>query len=276
MSSTLLLQLSDTHIREPGLLAYGRINTASYLIQTIDAIKRLQQRPDAVVITGDLTDFGRASEYEHLRKLLEPLALPIYLLPGNHDDREEMRACFPEYGYLGTNGFIQYSVPIGRLQLIALDTVVFQASYGMLCPERLEWLSCELETHSNKPVVIAMHHPPFSTLIGHMDHIGLQSGGIELEALLSNHPNIERVICGHLHRPIQVRFGSTLAVTVPSCAHQVCLDLSPQATSAWIFEPPGFGIHVLPSQGRMVSHTAYSASFEGPYPFHEADGQLID
>ncbi len=276
MSSTLLLQLSDTHIREPGRLAYGRIDTSPYLRQAVEAIKRLPQRPDAVVITGDLTDFGRASEYEHLRELLEPLTMPIYLLPGNHDDREQMRTSFPEYGYLGTGGFIQYSVPIGRLQLITLDTVVPQASSGMLCPDRLEWLSCELEKHSDKPVVVAMHHPPFSTLIGHMDDIGLRSGASELEALLSNYQNVERVICGHLHRPIQVRFGATLAVTVPSPAHQVCLDLSPQAASAWMFEPPGFGIHALPPQGRMVSHTAYSASFEGPYPFHEADGQLID
>jgi hypothetical protein len=65
-------------------------------------------------------------------------------------------------------------------------------------------------------------------------------------------------------------------VTVPSPAHQVCLDLSPKAASAWMFEPPGFGIHALPPHGRMVSHTAYSERFEGPYPFHEADGQLID
>ena len=67
-----------------------------------------------------------------------------------------------------------------------------------------------------------------------------------------------------------------MAVTVPSVAHQVCLDLSPQAASAWNLEPPGFGIHTLPAGGRMVSHTAYCEQFDGPYPFHESSGQLID
>jgi hypothetical protein len=59
-------------------------------------------------------------------------------------------------------------------------------------------------------------------------------------------------------------------------AHQVCLDLSPNASSAWNLEPPGFGIHALSEGGRMVSHTAYSDIYDGPYPFHDANGGLID
>lgn len=275
-STTFLVQLSDTHIREPGRLAYGRLDTAPYLREAVASIARLPQAPDAVVITGDLTDFGRPAEYDHLRSLLAPLAMPVYLMPGNHDDRDQLRASFPEHSYLGTQGFVQYSVPIGGLQLIALDTVVPGASEGTLCSERLAWLAAELERFRHRPVVVAMHHPPFQTLIGHMDEMGLLSGAAELEALLARHPNVERVICGHLHRAIQVRFGATLAATVPSPAHQVCLDLSPQAESAWVLEPPGFGIHALPPGGRLVSHTAYSGSFDGPYPFFEADGALID
>jgi len=276
MPYTFLVQLSDTHIREPERLAYGRLDTAPYLKQAVLAIGRLSQKPDAVVITGDLTDFGRAAEYEHLRTLIKPLDMPVYLLPGNHDDRQQMRSSFPEHAYLGAKGFVQYSVPIGDMQLITLDTVVPLASEGSLCEERLNWLAIELEKYSHRPVVLAMHHPPFKTLIGHMDEIGLLNGAEELETLLKRFPNVERVICGHLHRAIQVSFGGTLAVTVPSPAHQVCLDLSPQAASAWVLEPPAFGIHTLPQGGRMVSHTAYCAAFDGPYPFHEASGQLID
>ena len=276
MTHTFLVQLSDTHIREPGRLAYGRLDTAPFLSQAVQAIGRLPQKPDAVVITGDLTDFGRAAEYEHLRTLLQPLNMPVYLLPGNHDDRQQMRSSFADHTYLGEQGFVQYSVSIGNLQLITLDTVGPMASEGSLCAERLSWLAVELEKHSHRPVVVAMHHPPFKTLIGHMDDIGLMSGAPELEKLLARYPNVERVICGHLHRAIQVNFGPSMAVTVPSAAHQVCLDISPQAASAWNLEPPGFGIHTLPTGGRMVSHTAYSGAFEGPYPFHEANGQLID
>ena len=204
--TTLLLQLSDPHIREPDRLAYGRIETADYLRRAIATIAKLPQQPDAVVITGDLTDFGRAAEYDHLRELLVPLAMPVYLMPGNHDDRNQLRKSFSEHGYLGSSGFVQYSVAIGsgagQLQLIALDTVAPGASEGCLCAERLNWLSSQLDACQGRPVVIALHHPPFQTLIGHMDAIGLLTGAAELETLVARHPNVERVLSGHIHRSI--------------------------------------------------------------------------
>ena len=273
--TTLLLQLSDLHIRAPGQLAYGRIETAPYLTRAIQSILKLPQQPDAVVITGDLTDFGRAAEYAHLRALLAALKMPVYLMPGNHDDRHQLRLGFADHTYLGDNGFVQYSVAVGAMQLIALDTVVPRQSSGSLCAERLQWLAAQLDQQRHRPVVIAMHHPPFDTLIGHMDAIGLLQGSAALEALVAQHPNVERVICGHLHRAIQVRFGGTIAATVPSPAHQVCLDLAPDAASAWTLEPPGFGLHALAPGGRLVSHTVASGDHDGPYPFHD-DGGLID
>ena len=273
--TTFLLQLSDLHIREPGKLAYGRIETAPYLRRAIDIILRLPQQPHAVVITGDLTDFGREAEYEHLRELLIPLHMPVYLMPGNHDDRDQMRRTFTNHTYLGEDGFVQFSVAVGNLQLIAIDTVNTGASAGLICKERLAWLTRELVLYANMPVIVAMHHPPFQTLIGHMDDIGLLEGAQELEALISRHPNVERIICGHLHRAIQVRFGGTMAATVPSPAHQVCLDLATDAASMWTLEPPGFALHALPANGRLVSHTVASGIYDGPFPFHEGD-HLID
>ncbi|MBA3477652.1 MAG: phosphodiesterase [Lautropia sp.] len=274
MTATVIAQLTDLHIREPGRLAYGRIDSSEYLRRAVRSILDLKQRPDAVVITGDLTDFGRAAEYEHLSLLLDPLQMPIYLLPGNHDDREQMRKSFAHHSYLGTSGLIQYSVRIGGLRLISLDTSVQAQSYGLLCQQQLSWLADMLDAHAGEPVIVAMHHPPFQTLIGHMDDIGLLKGSDALECLLARYANVERVICGHVHRAIDVRFGGTIASTSPAPAHQVCLDLAPDAASAWILEPPGFRLHACAGT-RVVTHLAYIGKFDGPYPFH-ADGALID
>ena len=273
--NTLLLQLSDLHIREPGKLAYGRLDTAPYLQRAVKSVLHLPQQPDAVVITGDMTDFGRAAEYDHLRELLAPLTMPVYLMPGNHDARDQMRRSFADHTYLGQSGFVQFSVAVGDMQLIALDTVDAGSSAGLLCSDRLAWLAQQLKNHAHQPVVIAMHHPPFQTLIGHMDAIGLLEGAAELEALVAQYPNVERIICGHLHRSIQVRFGGTIAATVPSPAHQVRLDLAPEAESLWTLEPPGFALHVLPTGGRLVSHTVASGADGAAFPFHD-HGQLID
>lgn len=279
MTTTFLVQLTDLHIREPGRLAYGRIDTGPYLRRAVAAVLALRQRPDAVVITGDLSDFGRAAEYAHLAELLAPLdrqGMPVYLLPGNHDERDALRRAFPAHAYLGAEGgFVQYSVKVGGLRLIALDTSTPGKPHGELCAERLAWLETELEKAGDEPVVIALHHPPFATLIGHMDEIGLRKGGPELEALVRRFPHVERLICGHLHRAIEVRFGGTIACTTPAPAHQVVLDLSPAAPSQWLLEPPAFRVLAMPDEGPLVSHLAPIGPFEGPYPFHDESG-LID
>lgn len=271
----LLIQLSDPHIKTPGSLAYGRVDTAACLARAVAAVQRLPQPPAAVVVTGDLTDFGRADEYRHLRALLSPLGCPIYLLPGNHDDRQGLRQAFPEQAWLqGPGEFLQYAIDLGELRLVVADTVVPGAAHGEMCSRRLDQLDALLGAGRRDRTVLALHHPPFRTYIGHMDDIGLQ-GAEALAEIVSRHPQVERVICGHLHRSIQVRWAGTVALTAPSTAHQVCLDLAPDAASAFVLEPPGFLVHAWSDDGPLVSHLAAIGDHPGPYPFH-ADGELID
>lgn len=270
------VQITDPHIRAPGQLAYGRIDTSPYLRTTIDSILALRQQPSGVLITGDLVDFGRVEEYEYLRELLAPLTMPVYLMPGNHDDRQNLRHVFRDHTYLGDDGFIQYRCRLGPVHVLALDTVKPECSDGMLCAQRLAWLEKELAELAGEPVVVAMHHPPFRTLIGHMDEIGLTEGSAELDALLRRHSNVERVLCGHLHRAIEVRYGGTVAATCPAPAHQVTLNLDPEASSDWMLEPPAFRVHGWDAASqRLVTHLAPAGRFDGPFPFH-AEGKLID
>ena len=111
-----------------------------------------------------------------------------------------------------------------------------------------------------------MHHPPFATLIGHMDGMGLEDPAA-LEDVIDRNPQVERVLCGHLHRPIQARFGGTIASTCPSPAHQVALDLTAEAPARFKMEPPAFQLHAWRADTGVVTHTAYIGEFPGPYPF---------
>ena len=273
----LLIQLSDTHIRMPGQLAYRRVDTSAFLAQAVAAVRRLPQPADAVIVTGDLADFGRAAEYAQLRSLLAPLACPYYLMPGNHDDGAELRRAFPDHAYLqqGDGSRIHYAVDLGGLRLLALDTTVPMAAYGELDDAQLAWLDAELAAVPATPTIVALHHPPFATRIGHMDDIGLVAGADALAAVISRHRQVERMISGHLHRSIQARWAGTIALTAPSTAHQVALDLAVDAESAFMMEPPGFLIHAWAPAAPLVTHLVYSGEFDGPYPFHE-DGGLID
>ena len=229
------------------------------------------------MLTGDLTDFGPGCRIRapggHARAPVNA-AVPIA--------RQPRRACaaeasFQSHTYLGDGEFVQYGVSLGELglRLPALDTVEPGAPHGRLCTKRLKWLADSLDRHRGESVVIAMHHPPFETLIGHMDRIGLLEGADALAEILKGHPTVEGVICGHLHRPLDSPVGGAVASTAPSPAHQVCLDLKPDAKSAWILEPPGFHLHARNGPGRMVTHVAAVGRFDGPHPFHDG-GTLID
>lgn len=270
----LLAQISDLHIKPQRRLAYGVVDTATLLERCVAAILRLPQRPDAVIATGDLVDLGRPDEYGLLREILTPLApIPLYLMPGNHDERAALRAAFPDHGYLRQwEPFVQYAIDDHPLRLVALDTVIPGQGGGELCAARLAWLDRTLAA-SDRPTVVALHHPPFATGIGHMDRISLANAA-GLEQVLRRHPHVERVIAGHLHRPIACRFGGTVASVCPSPAHQVALDLSTEAPDHFVMEPPAFQLHVQTDSG-LVTHTAYIGAFDGPYPFRE-DGRLID
>lgn len=253
----LIAQLSDLHLVPAGARAYGTVDTGALLEETLVALRRLAPLPDCVLLTGDLVEAGDAASYAHLRAMLAPLPMPCYLLPGNHDDRAalctEFTADGQRHAAQSEDGFVQYVVEDFAVRLIMLDTSVPGASHGELCERRLAWLHAALAAQPARPTMIAMHHPPFATGLAEMDRIALRTGTAALEALLRAHPQVERVVCGHVHRPIMRRFGGTIACTCPSSAHQVAFDLHAKAPAAFVMEPPGFLLHLW-CDGALVTH----------------------
>lgn len=272
----LICQISDLHIKAGRRIAYGVVDTSTMLERCVASIRALDPQPDVIVATGDLVDRGRADEYHALAAMLAPLHQPLYLIPGNHDQRDQLRASFPDHGYLRQwEPFVQYAIDDWPVRIVALDTVIPQQGGGALCAERLAWLERTLALAPDQPTVIVMHHPPFRTGIGHMDAIGIAAPEAEaLAAIVARYPNVERVLCGHLHRAIEVRFGGTIASTCPSPAHLVALDLRPGAGDHFMMEPPGFQLHWWDG-ARIVTHLAYIGDYDGPYPFRDT-GELID
>jgi len=257
----LLCQISDPHIVPYGTLAYGRIDTPRFLERCVAKVLALPRLPDAVVATGDLTDHATAEEYGVLREVLAPVVarMPVYLAVGNHDDRDRLRAAFPEFGYLaGEDGFVQYAIDDYPVRLVVLDTLIPGAPGGELCPARLQWLDRTL-AQSDRPTIVAQHHPPLETGITIMDKMALRDPQAE-EAVIARHPQVERVICGHYHRNIQARFGGTIASVCPSAAHQLLLNLVPDADIRFTLEPSEFHLHLWTGQ-RIVTHTEVVEDF---------------
>jgi 3',5'-cyclic AMP phosphodiesterase CpdA len=262
----LIAQISDTHLKRQGELLYGRIDTAGYLERAVAHINALDPQPDIVIATGDLVDGGKAEEYANLKRVLAVIASPIYLIPGNHDARDALRAAFPEHSYLPASGFLHYTVEGLPVRLIALDTLVPGKPYGALCAKRLGWLESRL-AESDRPTLLFMHHPPFDCGIDAFNHMQLNEGGERLAELVRRHGNVERIVCGHVHRPIQVRWAGTMASIAPSTAHQVTLDLRPGAPLSMIMDPPGLALHQWRHGVGLITHVSYVGTGEGPRPF---------
>lgn len=267
----ILVQLTDPHVRRRGRPLHGNAETNMLTERALRAVRDMKHQPDAIVISGDLTDNGLEAEYAVLAEMLARLiSVPIYVIPGNHDRREVMKATLQHLpGVAEHSEFVQYAVDDLPVRLVMLDTVVPGAGHGRLCEARLEWLDATLSAKSQKPTIVVMHHPPFICGIRHMDRINLHNAD-EFTAVIARHPQVQRILCGHHHRPINAAVAHTIASIGPSVAHQIEFELGDDP-GMWNLEPPAFQVHVsLPEDGpasAIVSHTVYVESYAGPYPF---------
>jgi Icc protein len=261
----LLAQISDLHVRPQGETYKNAVDSNCMFADAVAHLNRLDPRSDLVLITGDLVDEGQQAEYDNLRALLAHLELPYLLMPGNHDDRELLVRSFPGHDYLPKNGPKHYVIDGHPVYIVAIDTTVPGEHHGLLDEPGVSWLGAALSGSRGAPTVVLMHHPPIACGIPYMDKYMCRQPE-RIEAVIARHANVERVLCGHVHRPIMQRWAGTLLCSCPSTATQIALQLRPDAKPQSYREPPACLLHWW-RDGAMVTHTSYIGRFEGPFPF---------
>src|SRR4051812_18987596 len=272
-----IAQISDLHIKPPGLLAYGRVDTAKALERCVAALNEFQPAPDFVVISGDLADTPTVEEYDYLKRLLAPLKLPFAGIPGNHDSRELMRAAFPSATYAHPSGPLDQKIEVGGLDLLLLDSGVHGKPHGMLEAATLNWLDATLTASPDRPALVFLHHPPFKAGIWHMDRQNLLNAG-ELAPIVQRHPRVQLIASGHIHRAALTMFAGVPTTICPAPNHAVDLDLAKLRVPSFKVEPPAFHLHSwFPGEGfgTVVTHQVPIGTFDGPHPFFGADGTLL-
>jgi 3',5'-cyclic-AMP phosphodiesterase len=272
-----IAQISDLHIKPPGALAYGRVDTAQALERCVAALNELVPAPDLVVISGDLADTPAVEEYEHLKRLLAPLKLPFAGIPGNRDSRDMMRAAFPDGAYAFSSGPLNQKVETGGLDLVLLDSSVAGKPHGELDTATLQWLDATLASRADRPALLFLHHPPFVAGIWHMDRQNLVNAG-ELAPIIERHPCVRLIATGHVHRAVLTVFAGVPATICPAPNHAVDLDLAHLREPSFKIEPPAFHLHCwFPDGGfgSVVTHQLPIGQFDGPHPFFGPDGKLL-
>jgi 3',5'-cyclic AMP phosphodiesterase CpdA len=241
LKGVIVAQISDMHVKRRGHFLHHMPHVAQPLRRVLAAIARLRPAPDCIVATGDLTESGTLDEYARLREILkEHAVIPVFLLPGNHDRLDALSTVFWDEAYLREPRHgVLFTVERQSWRLIALDSSKEERAGGYLSQYRLEWLRHRLNERRDTMTILAMHHPPFRTGIGRFDRQAFH-GREELARIVRMHPQIARIICGHIHQPRVSAWCGTVGMCAPSTAPT--LVLHPRAPGvAW--EPGGFLCH---------------------------------
>jgi Icc protein len=254
----LIAQITDLHCREAGKEPILGCDNNKNIALAIARVNDLSPRPDIVLATGDLTTAGRPEQYTTLAALIEPLEVPLYLIPGNHDERGQLLNAFAgKYGLVNDgHDYVRTVIDDGQLRLVSLDTTVAGHHHGEIPEDRTAWLDEVLCAAPDKPTLIFMHHPPFETGIWWMDQLGILDGLDRLATVLGRHRQVIRIIAGHLHRTIHSTFAGVPVTVAPTTCYSVDLNVHDEGTPMVTNEPSGMMLHYWQS-GTLVSHTLF-------------------
>ena len=251
----LIAQISDIHI------GFERGNPDEQNMQRLRAvlarIGASPNRPDALLLTGDLTERGDAKSYARLAAAVAECPCPVWPMVGNHDAREPLLSAFPHTP--SADGFVHYALEFGNVRLIVLDTLEPGRHGGAFCEARAAWLSAELAAHPERPTLIAMHHPPFESGIDWIDTDEDQPWIGRFAQAIAGHRQVVGIITGHLHRTIVTGWNGVALTVCPSTAPAVTLDFTPIDPQAPDGRPmiaeelPAYALHKWDGR-RLVTH----------------------
>lgn len=250
----LVLQISDPHIGADwgdGERGWGGWDPITGLRDVISEVRRLPDRPDAVLLTGDLSEHGAAAECATVREMVSAIGAPLLAIPGNHDDRAALRA---QFGLPGSGAEpVRYAAELGPLRLIALDTTIPGRAAGAVDADQLAWLNAELAAAPSQPTLLALHHPPIATGVAPWDEIGLAPADrAALGRVVEAHPQVRRLVAGHVHQTITGSLAGRPVLTVPSTYLQARLDFTAPELQLGA-GPRGFALHAV-VDGELVSY----------------------
>lgn len=207
----LLAQLSDTHFNMS-----ARNNERAERVMAF--LAELPNRPDVIIVTGDIADEGDAEEYQQARAALAA-DIPVVILPGNHDDRGNMRTVL--FGEESSYAPINQSHRTDGVTLALLDSSIPGKPEGLLDDETYAFLTDLLAaTPADDVVLIAMHHPPVPVQSTVVDPIRLTNPE-RLAEIVAGDDRILAVLTGHVHAGLMTSFAGKPLIVAPSVSSTI-------------------------------------------------------
>ncbi len=242
-SPLLVAQLSDLHLFSTPEQTLLGLQTTTSFIAILDALSQLPRQPDLILLTGDLAQDESPAAYQQIVQQLQPLNIPTYWLPGNHDHLPGMASILSQAPFSPNKTF-----QAGSWQFLMLDSTVAQQVHGAFSRQQLVELEQQLQATS-APTLIALHHPPVTINSAWLDKIGLQNSD-DFFTIVERYPHVKLVIFGHIHQQVEQDRQGITYLSTPS----TCVQFAPHKETFTLDETrPGFRLLTLYPDGSFES-----------------------
>ena len=239
-----MLHLTDPHLfadREGALR--GAVTYAS-LAAVLAHYEDSDWQADIAIVTGDLIQDDSKEAYAHFRNLLEPLGLPVYCLPGNHDVRALMEKA------LGTEPFSYCaSAEFGNWLITCIDSCVSGIAGGAISDAEYARLEQSIADSAAEHIMVCLHHPPVSMASKWLDTVGLEDGDRFLDCIGTS-GKVRLAIFGHVHQDYEADHRGIRIIATPSTCRQFAKGSDTFAVDG---NPPAYRRITLKNDGSFDS-----------------------
>lgn len=241
--SARIVQLTDLHLYQDPARVLAGIATWDTFNSVLAQVRSTDEEPDYVILTGDLAQDEALPTYLMLREALGDWMERCKIIPGNHDDRENIRKAFPELFPQG-DGTLNFVVEAGGWRIIGLDSHVPGEVTGCVDGAQLTWLRTELESNPHAPALLFVHHPPIPIDVAWIDELGLEEAAGLVE-LIESSPTVKVVCAGHVHQEYVGHIGTAAMYTTPS----TCVQFGARAEKSFDASMAGYRSFTLAEDG---------------------------
>lgn len=216
--SVRVVQITDLHLMADPRAELKGTCTRDRFETVLDVLRCECLSAERLIVTGDLAHDELRETYEALCELLAEWLPKLRIIPGNHDNREAMRAVFGDRIQVLDDRNV-FAEEVGGWKLIGLDSQLPGELRGQLGDRQRDWFTRELTAEPTRPTAIFLHHPPVRVGSEWLDRIGLDDADLLL-ALLQQHSQVKLIACGHIHQEWTCHSGSLLVLATPSTGVQ--------------------------------------------------------
>ena len=251
-----IVQISDIHLfGDIGGSLVG-VKTQMSFQAVLDLLKKDANKPNLILLTGDLSQDETETAYIRIADLISEFEVPVYCVPGNHDDSRMMEQIYPRKKIASDKHVI-----LQKWDIIMLDSQKIGAVEGYLDASQLKYLKKCLEHNPKHHAMVVFHHQPIQVGSAWLDNIGLENAD-ELWEILKHYPRVNTLLFGHVHQQYEHEKEGINCYAAPSTCIQFKKDSAEFSLDKL---PPGYRWLDLYPDGRVKTGICRAAHYIGEF-----------